>query len=106
MTSAWDVSTASFANTLSVSGQDTAPTAIFFKPDGTKLFVSGGANDTVFQYSTVAATTSTITWPSSVKWAGGTAPSAPASGETDAFTFYSTDSGTSYYGFQAGDAYS
>jgi hypothetical protein len=65
---------------------------------------SGTAID--FTLKVTPSATVTITWPSSVKWAGGTAPSAPASGETDAFTFYSTDGGTSYYGFQAGDAYS
>jgi len=65
---------------------------------------SGTAID--FTLKVTPSATVTIAWPSSVKWAGGTAPSAPASGETDAFTFYSTDGGTSYYGFHAGDAYS
>ena len=65
---------------------------------------SGTAID--FTLKVTPSATVTITWPSSVKWAGGTAPSAPASGETDAFTFYSTDGGTNYYGFHAGDAYS
>jgi len=48
--------------------------------------------------------TATVTWPSSVDWAGGSAPDAPASGETDIFTFYTQDGGTTYYGFQAGNA--
>ena len=48
--------------------------------------------------------TYTVTWPASVDWAGGTAPTAPASGETDVFTCYTQDGGTTYYGFQAGDA--
>ena len=84
----------------------TGPQGLFFKDDGTKMYALGFNNRLLRQYSTVAATPSTITWPSSVKWAGGTAPTAPASGETDAFTFYSTDGGTTYYGFHAGDAYS
>ena len=46
----------------------------------------------------------TLTWPASVDWAGGTAPDAPASGETDVFVFYTVDGGTNWYGFQAGDA--
>lgn len=65
---------------------------------------SGTAID--FTLKVTPSATVTIAWPSSVKWAGGTAPSAPASGETDAFTFYSTDGGSTYYGFHAGDAYS
>jgi len=48
----------------------------------------------------------TITWPSSIDWPEGTAPDSPASGETDVFTFYTQDGGTTYYGFQAGDAMS
>ena len=47
---------------------------------------------------------STVTWPSSVKWAGGTAPDAPASGETDVLVFHSRDGGTNWYGVLASDA--
>ena len=107
LTVGFDISTASYDNVnISISGQMTGPQGLFFKDDGTKMYALGFNNRLLRQYSTVAATPSTITWPSSVKWAGGTAPSAPASGETDAFTFYSTDNGSTYYGFHAGDAYS
>ena len=47
---------------------------------------------------------STVTWPSSVKWAGGTAPDAPASGETDVLVFHTRDGGTNWYGVLASDA--
>ena len=47
---------------------------------------------------------STITWPSSVDWAGGTAPDAPASGETDIYVFYTRDGGTTWRGALAIDA--
>lgn len=46
----------------------------------------------------------TITWPASVDWAGGTAPDAPASGETDIYVFWSRDGGTTWYGVQSIDA--
>jgi hypothetical protein len=46
----------------------------------------------------------TVTWPSSVKWAGGTAPDAPASGETDVLVFHSRDGGSNWYGVLASDA--
>lgn len=46
----------------------------------------------------------TITWPTSVLWAGGTAPDAPASGEKDVFVFITYEAGITWYGFQAGDA--
>lgn len=51
-----------------------------------------------------AGGTHTLTWPASVDWAGGNAPSAPASGETDVYTFITNDGGTTWYGFLAGDA--
>jgi hypothetical protein len=107
LTTAWDISTTSYDNvSFSASSQSSTSIGVEFKSNGSKMYILDNAGNNVYQYSTVAATPSTITWPSSVKWAGGTAPSAPASGETDAFTFYSTDGGTSYYGFHAGDAYS
>ena len=52
----------------------------------------------------VAGGTHAITWPTSVDWAGGTAPDAPASGETDVLGFITHDGGTTWYGFLAGDA--
>jgi hypothetical protein len=47
---------------------------------------------------------STVTWPTSVDWAGGTAPDAPASGETDIYVFITRDGGTTWYGVQSIDA--
>ena len=44
-----------------------------------------------------------ITWPASVEWTGGTAPSSPAVGETDVYTFITDDGGTSYVGIQSAD---
>lgn len=52
LSTAWDVSTGSFdAVEFSVNAQDTAAASIDFKPDGTKLYMVGSANDTVYQYS-------------------------------------------------------
>ena len=47
---------------------------------------------------------STVTWPASVDWAGGTAPDAPASGETDIYVFWTRDGGTTWYGVLSVDA--
>jgi len=45
----------------------------------------------------------TIAWPSSVDWAGGSAPSVTSgSGKIDIYTFFTLDAGTIWYGFQAG----
>jgi hypothetical protein len=42
-----------------------------------------------------------VTWPGSVVWPGGVAPTLSASG-TDLLTFFSRDGGTTWYGFMAG----
>jgi hypothetical protein len=46
----------------------------------------------------------TVTWPNSVDWAGGTAPDAPANGETDILVFWTRDQGTTWYGVLSVDA--
>ena len=43
----------------------------------------------------------TLTWPSSVKWHGGTAPTATSTKEV--YAFITTDGGTTYYGKRAGE---
>ncbi|MDB4588500.1 hypothetical protein N9095_00815 [bacterium] len=63
--------------------------------------VSGMSNGFILQ---LTGNGSTVTWPSSVKWAGGTAPDAPASGETDVLVFHSRDGGSNWYGVLASDA--
>lgn len=44
-------------------------------------------------------TARTITWPTSVNWSDGTAPDAPASGETNVYSFVTNDGGDDWYGF-------
>lgn len=44
----WDVSTGVFANFLSVIGYSTSPAGLFFKPDGTKMFIVDSVINTVF----------------------------------------------------------
>jgi len=56
LSTAWDVTSASFVQAFSVAAQETAPNGLFFKPDGTKMFVVGQTSDTVYQYSTVLTT--------------------------------------------------
>ena len=49
---AWDISTASYDNkSFSVAGQDLTPGGLFFKPDGTKVYIIGPTNDTIYQYT-------------------------------------------------------
>ena len=106
LSTAWDVSTASYVQNFSVAAQSPFPWGLFFKPDGSKMYVLDLTNATIYQYSTVAATTApaTFTYPASVAWPSGTAPDAPAVGETDILEFSTTDGGTTWYGVRSGDA--
>ena len=72
----------------------------------TYVFNNPPSSGTAFGFTLKVSPSATITqtWPASVDWAGGTAPDATASGETDVFTFYTQDGGTTYFGFQAGNA--
>jgi DNA-binding beta-propeller fold protein YncE len=47
----FDVSTASFVDSFSVSGQETDPQGIAFNTDGTKMFVIGYSGDDVNEYT-------------------------------------------------------
>ena len=103
LSTAWDISTATYLQNFSVSAQDTAPYGIFFKPDGTKLYVLGNTGDDINEYDIGSSSAATITWPSSVEWSYGLAPSAPSGGETDVYTLVTDDGGTSYVGLKTAD---
>lgn len=47
-----------------------------------------------------------LTWPSSVKWANGSAPDYPLSGETYVYGFLTHDGGTTWFGFLGGADFS
>jgi sugar lactone lactonase YvrE len=55
LSSAWDVSIATYLQLFSTAAQDSAPVDIFFKPDGLSMFIMGQTNDTVFQYTLSSA---------------------------------------------------
>jgi sugar lactone lactonase YvrE len=75
LSTAWDVSTASYDNvSFSVASEDSSPFKSIFKSDGTKMYILGFGNDTVYQYSTTGTTNWPPTWPSNVTWSTGSAP--------------------------------
>jgi len=52
LSTAWDVSTASYDSvSLSVSSEDGTPSDLLFSSDGTKMYVVGDTNNSVFQYT-------------------------------------------------------
>jgi len=149
LSTAWDLSTTSYSS-ISATWSDPPSTATYtlaFKSDGTKMYVVEGNTDSVYQFSTVLTTNTldlstgsvfevtptsdiqinlsnpadsgtvsqatlllaasgtahTITYPSTVEWPSGTAPTSPAIGETDIIAFSTSDGGTSYKGVLAID---
>lgn len=51
LTTGFDISTASYDAGFSVASQDGTPIGVAFNPDGTKMYVLGYGNDSMFQYS-------------------------------------------------------
>jgi WD40 repeat protein len=101
----WLISSSSWVGSFSVSSENTSPSGVVFNASGTKMYVLRNATGVnIWQYTTGTSAPATFTYPASVDWPAGTAPDAPAVGETDVLVFYTEDGGTTYYGFQAGDA--
>ena len=71
LTTAWDVSTASYVKGLSVSTQDSIPTGLAFSLDGTKMYVVGQGNDTVYQYNSTQTSSTTTVQVSSISVSDG-----------------------------------
>ena len=56
LTTAWDLSTAVYDSvSLNVQAQESSPRDLFFKTDGSKMFVIGSSSDSVHQYSLTTA---------------------------------------------------
>jgi len=59
LSTAWDITTASFTASTSVSSQESTPQGLFFKPDGTKMYLIGSTSDNVHEYDLSTAWDST-----------------------------------------------
>ena len=104
LSTAWNISTASYVQNFSVASEETSPTAILFGDNGTKMYIIGQDSAAVWQYTTGTYGDATLTYPASVKFPSGTAPAAPADGETDILEFSTMNGGTTWYGVRTGDA--
>lgn len=63
----------------------------------TTFTITGANQGATFSLILVNGGSKTVTWPSSVKWTGGSVPTLTESG-TDVLTFITGDSGTTWYG--------
>lgn len=51
LTTPWDIGTATFTQVSATLTQDGSPADLFIRADGTKLYIVGDANNTVYQYT-------------------------------------------------------
>jgi hypothetical protein len=85
----WDLSAAEFSKSFSVATQENAPTAVFFKSDGTKMYVIGTTGDDVNEYNlSTAWDVSTSTYSQNFSF---------AAQETNPRGIYFKDDGTKMY---------
>jgi DNA-binding beta-propeller fold protein YncE len=90
--SPWDISTASHEQTLSVSAKETLPSGIQFKPDGSKMYISGDSSDNVHEYNlTTDWDLNTATWYQSYSLAS------PTNYENRPMGFYMHPEGTAFW---------
>jgi len=94
------------ANTSTTEAYNSAqyinPTPTGFKIVATN--VEYNANGSTYIYMAIRnSSIPTITYDPALEWPGGTAPTAPADGETDVITFNTSDGGTTYSAVQAID---
>lgn len=96
------------ANGTTATLNCSAANAFSSTPSGniTYVFSNPPASGTAYSFTlkVTPSATMTITWPTSVDWAGGTAPASPASGATNIYAFFTHDGGTIWYGFLSGAA--
>ena len=72
LSTAWDVTTAAYLQNVYVGIQLGLPSSLFFKPDGSRMYVMGGFAKTIFEYD--LATIPAITLPASVSGIPGVPP--------------------------------
>jgi len=51
LNTAWDISTSVYIRSFSVGAQTLLPIGLFFKPDGTKMYITGFNNNTIHEYN-------------------------------------------------------
>jgi hypothetical protein len=86
---AWDLTGATFLNSVSVVAQDASLNGLYFKPDGTKMYTVGATNDAVYEYNLGTAwDLTTVSFLQSFSL---------SSFETNAFAISFNDAGTRMY---------
>ena len=78
LSTAWDITTASHVRFKSTSSEDTTPDDVYFKGDGTSMFVIGDDNDDIYEYTlSTAWNISTATYSKTYNWGTGNTGTSP-----------------------------
>ena len=94
-TTPWDTTTASYTGiNVSTNSSNLNGGKSMYVPQNTHYLYSASANDHLTR--SFIGSPATITYDSTIEFAGGTAPTSPAIGETDVLTFSTRNGGTSY----------
>ena len=101
LSTAYDITTAVYNSVSFTHGLSTVEGSGLASTD--QYFILMASDDDTFRRVSMTASDATLTWPTSIEWAGGVAPSAPANGETDVYTFTTDDGGTTYTGVKSID---
>lgn len=89
LSTAWNISTASFVGNTSVAAQEASPSGVFFRPEGTKVYIIGSSMDSVHEFAVGAL--NSITLPASVQ----NSPTETLTSEAQvSYTFFTLDGGT------------
>lgn len=109
MSTPWDMSTASYdSKFLNVGSQENIPLGFFVKPDGTKMYILGNQNDTLFQYTLSTEWDVSTGSYDSVSYGFGSAPIAAPTGITfslDGTKFYVADANGDIHQFSLSTAW-
>jgi hypothetical protein len=93
LSTAWNLSTASYVGSKDISAQDTLPHGLFFKSDGTKMYVLGQQNTRIYEYNLGTAwTVSTATYSQQLNISARTPKPTSMKMSSDGITLYVLDS--------------
>ena len=100
----WDISTSVYDDLFfDVSGLISSSAGIFFKSDGTKMYILDRTVNRVYQYSAQIENIVDITWPNSIRWDNDTTPYIIGADNVNLLEFYTSNAGITYYGKLSGD---
>jgi hypothetical protein len=106
LSTGFDISTAAYSTRFSVAAQETSPTGVAFNADGTKMFVTGYAQNNVNQYNlSTGFDTSTAVYSQNFSVSAQSTFTFGLAFNNDGTKMYITGGGTAVHQYAVGEAY-